>query len=56
MKKNKLYVLETIMDTETEMFILRNGKGEYEFATSDSDELIEYLRDPRPERFDPVEQ
>lgn len=55
--KSSIYVLECLMASENETFILRSGEnGKFIFATSDASEFIDFLRNPQPEKFDPVKE
>lgn len=54
-KVSRLYVLETISDDSSTMYILRNNQGMYQFATSSSKEFLDYLKNPDDNEFDPHE-
>lgn len=51
--KSKVYVLETLMGAENEVFIVRDDKGTLLYScVNNSEEFIDFLRNPNPKNFD----
>lgn len=42
--KSKTFILECLIGENTEVFMLRNGKGQIVKATQDVEEFLDYLR------------